>query len=58
MASLEDFIGDPSEAFIEQLSKGQLLQLAAHYEVEIPSSKRLKVSRKLYVLYWLIGVFL
>lgn len=45
MASLEDFLNEPSEELLEFFTKDQLLQLASHYDIPITSSeKRLKDS--------------
>lgn len=47
MASLEDFLKEPSEELLEVFTKDQLLQLSSHYDIPITSSeKRLKDSVK------------
>ncbi len=47
MASLEDFLKEPSDELLEFFTKDQLLQLASHYDIIITSSeKRLKDSVK------------
>lgn len=40
MATLDDFIVAPSEEGLEQFTKDQLLKLASHYGIEIPSSDK------------------
>lgn len=47
MASLEDFVKEPSEELLELFTKDQLLQLASHYDITITSKeKQLKDSVK------------
>lgn len=45
MAELSDFVEAPSEEFIDECTKEQLLKIAAHYKVDIPD-KRLKDNVK------------
>ncbi len=55
MASLEDFLKEPSDELLELFTKDQLLQLASHYDITITSSeKRLKDSIKDIIRYVLI----
>lgn len=47
MATIEEFISDPSDELLERFTKDQLLKLAVHYEIELTSSeKRFKASVK------------
>jgi len=47
MATIEDFISDPSDDLLERFTKDQLLKLAVHYDVELTSGeKRFKASAK------------
>lgn len=45
MASVEDFVGSPSEELLELCTKEQLLGIAAHYDIGV-SASRLKDSVK------------
>jgi len=47
MATIEEFISDPSDDLLERFTKDQLLKLAVHYDVELTSGeKRFKARAK------------
>ena len=39
MASIEDFVQDPSDTLLDEFTKDQLLELAKHYNITVISSK-------------------
>lgn len=45
MAGVEDFIDAPSEAFLEQCTRDQLIKLADHYKISV-GDRRLKGNVK------------
>ena len=45
MADVEDFLGAPSEEFLECCSRDQLVKIAAHFQVDV-GDKQLKENMR------------